>query len=67
MWNIWKTGLLLAIAWPAAAGAKQRHGAEKRAGAVDPPHVVVILTDDQRADYLGCAGHPMVRTPHIDR
>lgn len=30
------------------------------------PNIVVILTDDQRADYLGCAGHPIVQTPHID-
>jgi arylsulfatase A-like enzyme len=31
------------------------------------PNVVVILTDDQRADALGCAGHPYLKTPHIDR
>lgn len=31
------------------------------------PNVVVILADDQRGDYLGCAGHPIVKTPNIDR
>jgi len=31
------------------------------------PNVVVILTDDQRADCLGLAGHPYLKTPHIDR
>lgn len=31
-----------------------------------PPNVIVILADDQRADYLGCAGHPIVKTPNID-
>ncbi|MFM7070399.1 MAG: sulfatase-like hydrolase/transferase, partial [Planctomycetota bacterium] len=31
------------------------------------PNVVLILTDDQRADALGCAGHPHLKTPHIDR
>jgi len=31
------------------------------------PNIVVVLADDQRADYLGCAGHPVVRTPHVDR
>lgn len=31
------------------------------------PNILVILTDDHRADYLGCAGHPVVQTPHIDR
>jgi N-acetylglucosamine-6-sulfatase len=32
-----------------------------------PPNVLVILTDDQRWDCLGCAGHPHLKTPHIDR
>ena len=31
------------------------------------PNVVVIVVDDLRWDELGCAGHPFVRTPHIDR
>ena len=30
------------------------------------PNILFILTDDQRADYLGCAGHPVLRTPNID-
>ncbi|MEZ5801547.1 MAG: sulfatase-like hydrolase/transferase [Nitratireductor sp.] len=28
---------------------------------------VFIMTDQHRADYLGCAGHPIVKTPNIDR
>lgn len=31
------------------------------------PNVVFILSDDFRADHLGCAGHRFVKTPHIDR
>jgi len=31
------------------------------------PNIVFILIDDLRFDDLGCAGHPWVRTPHIDR
>ncbi|MEM7199239.1 MAG: sulfatase [Planctomycetota bacterium] len=31
-----------------------------------PPNIVLLLTDDQRADALGCAGHPVLRTPHLD-
>lgn len=31
------------------------------------PNVLVILTDDQRWDALSCAGHPHLKTPHIDR
>ena len=36
--------------------------------ASDPrPNVVVIMTDDQRWDCLSCAGHPYLKTPHLDR
>src|SRR3954470_7392778 len=31
------------------------------------PNFVFILTDDQRWDCLGCAGHPFLKTPNIDR
>ncbi|MFW6133494.1 MAG: sulfatase [Planctomycetota bacterium] len=31
------------------------------------PHVVVLMTDQHRADCLSCAGHPNVRTPNLDR
>jgi N-acetylglucosamine-6-sulfatase len=29
--------------------------------------VVFILSDDHRWDFLSCAGHPFVETPHLDR
>jgi arylsulfatase A-like enzyme len=29
--------------------------------------VIFFLSDDQRADFLGCAGHDIVKTPTIDR
>ena len=32
-----------------------------------PPHILFILTDQLRADCLGCAGHPLLETPSIDR
>jgi arylsulfatase A-like enzyme len=32
-----------------------------------PPSFVVLLTDDQRWDCLGCMGHPLLKTPNIDR
>ena len=35
--------------------------------AMGRPHILFFLTDQLRADCLGCAGHPMVKTPHIDR
>lgn len=30
------------------------------------PNVLLIVTDQQRADHLGCAGNALLRTPHID-
>lgn len=30
------------------------------------PNFVFIITDQHRADYLGCYGHPVLKTPHID-
>lgn len=31
------------------------------------PNVLCLCTDQHRADHLGCMGHPLVRTPNIDR
>ena len=32
----------------------------------DRPNVLLIITDQQRADHMGCAGHPVLKTPNID-
>ena len=31
------------------------------------PSILFLFADDQRFDTLGCAGHPIVKTPGIDR
>lgn len=31
------------------------------------PNILFFFADDQRFDTLGCAGHPIVKTPTIDR
>ena len=36
-------------------------------GADARPNVLVIITDDQRWDALGCLGHPLLKTPNLDR
>jgi len=30
------------------------------------PNILFLLIDDQRNDTLGCAGHPIIKTPVID-
>ncbi len=32
----------------------------------DKPHILILMTDQQRADCLSCAGHPQIRTPSLD-
>ncbi|MFX0083604.1 MAG: sulfatase [Candidatus Hodarchaeota archaeon] len=31
------------------------------------PNFVIIMPDQHRADIMGCAGHPIVKTPNLDR
>jgi arylsulfatase A-like enzyme len=31
------------------------------------PNILIFCTDEQRADHLGCMGHPVLKTPNIDR
>ena len=33
----------------------------------DHPNFILFCTDQQRADFLGCSGHPLLKTPHIDK
>src|SRR5579862_944429 len=30
------------------------------------PNFLLFITDQHRFDYLGCSGHPLLKTPHID-
>lgn len=34
--------------------------------AADKPNIVFFFTDDQTSSSLGCYGHPLAKTPHID-
>jgi arylsulfatase len=32
-----------------------------------PPNIVLVMSDQHRADMIGCAGDPVVKTPNMDR
>lgn len=49
----------LALALPAVALAAPAPAASR-------PNVIVIISDDHRADHLGYFGHPELKTPHLD-
>ena len=54
--------LLLLLAFPISTiGQRSPTTAPSR------PNIVFILVDDLRWDELGCAGHPFIKTPNIDR
>lgn len=50
-----------AVLVPAGVGGASAADAPRR------PSVVFVLCDDLRADSIGLAGHPYLKTPHIDR
>jgi arylsulfatase A-like enzyme len=57
--------ILVAALLVAAGVGCGRNGAPPPAPASRPALILVTL-DTFRADHLGCAGHPAVRTPHLD-
>jgi arylsulfatase A-like enzyme len=48
----------------AAAAATTLHMAQ---ATEQRPNILLIITDQQRFDMLGCAGNRWVKTPHLDR
>ena len=45
---------------PGRAGSSQKNGREA-------PNILFILGDNHHAGAMGCAGHPFIRTPGMDR
>jgi len=41
-------------------------GAPARAAAGSKPNILYLMTDQHRADCLGCAGNQAIKTPHLD-
>ena len=34
---------------------------------LERPNIIFFLSDDQRWDRMGCVGHPILKTPTMDR
>jgi N-acetylglucosamine-6-sulfatase len=51
----------------AAAGLTAAVAACRRQQPKRRPNIIFLITDDQRWDCLGCAGHPYLKTPNMDR
>ena len=59
------TCLVCFAACSASAGAVEPESLS--ASSTDKPNVIFIKTDDQRFDSLSMTGHPVTKTPNIDR
>jgi len=55
-----------AAAGPPATG-KEESAMPTRETPSAPPNLLIIMSDDQGAWAMGCAGNPEIRTPHLDR
>ena len=53
--------LVIAICLFALLGSVDSLAADER------PNIVFVLSDDHRWDQLGCAGHPILKTPNLDQ
>jgi arylsulfatase len=52
---------------PLSAIARESHWAREGDVEVGAPNVVLVMSDQHRADMLGCAGDAAVLTPNLDR
>jgi arylsulfatase A-like enzyme len=55
--------LILTVSCTAQAAAESVQDAQ----AAQRPNFIIMMTDDQRADALSCAGNTILKTPNIDR
>jgi arylsulfatase A-like enzyme len=62
-----RRGFMKSVGVSAALPLAEHLTALGRENSQNRPNIVFILTDDQRYDAMSCAGHPFLKTPHIDR
>jgi arylsulfatase len=52
---------------PATPKESTRDAPQTRSTTERRPNILVIMSDQHRADIMGCAGDPLIRTPHLDQ
>jgi arylsulfatase A-like enzyme len=57
----------LATTMKTAAGLALAHVPAATAAELPRPNILFIMTDQQRADMMSCAGNPWLKTPVLDR
>lgn len=50
-----------------ASLSTEAHPLKPNPAPANKPHIIFIMTDQQRGDALGCMGNPYIRTPHLDQ
>lgn len=59
-----RLGVLSCVTFLALAWCGSSPAAPPRSGR---PNIVFVLSDNQNWRFMGCAGHPFLETPHMDR
>ena len=54
------------LAWQTAVEVAPVAG-DQAAPAAREPNILFIMVDEMRWDVMSCAGHPLVKTPNLDR
>jgi arylsulfatase A-like enzyme len=60
-WPLYALGAAFFLSLAAISASAAAPAAEPR------PNILFIMVDEMRWDAMSCAGHPIVKTPHLDR
>jgi arylsulfatase A-like enzyme len=58
--------VLVALVASVLSTISMGHQEGRTATSAKKPNLILLVTDDHPFDALGCAGHPVLRTPHMD-